>query len=249
MNAFSVHWRQSCYGKASIAMPFEGIQNLIIPLYKTFEVLHLGSIGKNTVPIKPEQGIVLAVLIKVMQAECQSGQSLSGSPVDRMISSFFDAEGLQRMLTFLCNSRLPGSWDPVTSTVVDMLTLRLQFCLTADGLAPFRGKPDMVYPYHMMTMQQKTFLREELAVRSSYCICNDALVFHPTVCAPERLDQVTVLEGVCNRILASGVHAEHRVRIGVCNIILQRVQGVVPISRGVQQKLNAVLFGSVKVSD
>ena len=163
---------------------------------------------------------------------------------DNMVSVFFEVEGLQRMLTFLCNARLPGSWDPVTSTVVDMLTGRLQFCLTAEGLAPFRGKADMVYPYHMMSQKQKNFLRDELSVRSAYCICNDAIVFHPLPGTAERLDQVKVLECVCSRILASNIHAEHRVRVGVCNIILQRVQSVVPITRGVQQKLNVLLFGS-----
>jgi hypothetical protein len=125
-----------------------------------------------------------------------------------------------------------------------MLTGRLQFCLTSEGLVPFRGKADMVYPYHMMSPEQKNFLRDELSTRSSYCICNDAVVFHPLPGAPERLDQVKVLEGICNRILASNVHAEYRVRVGVCNIILQRIQSVVPISRGVQQKLNAALFST-----
>lgn len=166
-----------------------------------------------------------------------------------MVSVFFSADGLQRMLTFLCNARLPGNWDPVTSTVVDMLTSRLQFCLTSEGLVPFRGKADMVFPYHMMSPTQKDFLRAELAVRSSYCVCNDAVMFHPLPGAAERLDQVKVLEGACSRILASNVHAEHRVRVGVCNIILQRVQSVVPISRGVQQKLNTVLFGTQAPSD
>jgi hypothetical protein len=226
-------------------------QTVITPLYQTFRYGRQSGTGKNTVPIKPEQVLHSGTGIKRMQAEEPSGELPITSPVERMVAIFFDAEGLQRMLTFLCNSRLPGSWDPVTSTVVDMLTLRLQFCLTAEGLAPFRGKADMIYPYHMMTMPQKAFLREELSARCSYCICNDAVMFHPAQCggAPDRLDQVNVLEGVCNRILSSGVHAEHRVRVGVCNIILQRVQGVVPISRGVQQKLNAVLFGPLKPSE
>jgi hypothetical protein len=159
-----------------------------------------------------------------------------------MVSVFCDSDGLQRMLTIFCNARLPGHWDPVTSTVVDMLTARLQFCLTSEGLAPFRGKADMVYPYHMMSAKQKSFLRDALSVRSSYCVCNDAIVFPLSHGVDERLDQVNVLGGVCSRILASSVHEEHRVRVGVCNIILQRVQSVVPISRGVQQKLNETLF-------
>lgn len=162
---------------------------------------------------------------------------------DTMIDVFFDSDGLQRMLTFMCNARLPGSWDPVTSTVVDMLTGKLQFCLTSEGLLPFRGKADLVFPFHMMSQKQKNFLRDALSVRSSYCVCNGAVVFHATPGVPERLDHLKVLDGVCSRILASRVHEEHRVRVGVCNIILQRVQSIVPISRGVQQRLNSVLFG------
>ena len=168
---------------------------------------------------------------------------------DSMLSVFFDPDGIQRMLTFLCNARLPSNWDPVTSTVVDMLSGRLQFCLTSEGLCPFRGKADMVFPYHMMNQRQKNFLRDALSVRSSFFVCNDAVVFHPTPGATERLEHLCVLEGVCSRILASNIHEEHRVRVGVCNIILQRVQSVLPISRHIQQKLNAVLFGLSPLKD
>ena len=161
-----------------------------------------------------------------------------------MVSTFFDSEGLQRFITFLCNARLPGNWDPVTSTMLDLLTGRLQFCLTNNGLVPFKGKSTLVYPYHMMTPAQKGFIRDSLGRRASYCVCNDAVVFHPAPGDLERLGAVDVLSALCARILASGIHPEHRVRVGVCNIILQRVQGVVPLSRNVQQALNSVLFGA-----
>ena len=59
--------------------------------------------------------------------------------IKSMVAAFFDVEGLQRMVTYLCNVRLPGSLDPVTSTVLDLLTGRLQFCLTETGLAPLRA--------------------------------------------------------------------------------------------------------------
>jgi hypothetical protein len=159
-------------------------------------------------------------------------------------SIFFDHEGLQRILTFLCNARPPGTWDPVTATVLDLLTGKLHFCLTSSGLAPFKGRPSMIYPYHMMTGPQKDFLRSKLSDRASYCVCNDAVLFHAGPDFQEKLDPVSVLEALCSRILASNVHSDHKVRVGVCNIILQRVQSVVPISRNVQQQLNTVLFGS-----
>jgi hypothetical protein len=162
--------------------------------------------------------------------------------IEKMVDFFFTGDGLQRMLTFLCNARLPGTWDPVTSTVVDMLTGRLQFCLTAVGLVPFRGKADIVYPYHMMSLDQKSFLGKSLSFRSAYCVCNDAVVFSSGAGGMEKLDQVKVLAGVCTKILDSDIHPEHRVRVGVCNIILQRVQSVVSVSRCVQQELNDMLF-------
>ena len=168
----------------------------------------------------------------------------AASPLRAMIAVFFDAEGLQRIITYLCNARMPGNWDPVTSTLLDLLTGRLQFCLTEAGLVPFKGKTTLVYPYHMMSMSQKAFLRDSLAQRGEYCVCNDAVVFQSAPGDAERLGAVEVLQALCARILASKIHPEHRVRVGVCNIILQRVQSVVPISRNVQLALNATLFGA-----
>ena len=145
------------------------------------------------------------------------------------------------VLTYLCNTRAPGSWDPVTATVLDLLTGKLQFCLSATGLIPFKGNANLVYPYHMMSPEQKDFIRTSLQTRGGYTVCNESVVFH--ACDVERLDTVLVLEAMCSKVLESKVHEDHSVKVGVCNILLQRVQSVVPISRGVQQRLNDVLFG------
>jgi hypothetical protein len=169
-----------------------------------------------------------------MQAE-QSTQTLS--------TVFFSEPNLKRILTYLCNTRPPGSWDPVTATVLDFLTSKLQFCLSATGLIPFKGHANLVYPYHMMSPEQKDFIRTAIQERGGYTVCNESVVFHGSL-PEERLDTVSVLEAMCSKILESKVHEEHSVKVGVCNIILQRVQSVVPISRGVQQRLNGLLFGN-----
>ena len=158
------------------------------------------------------------------------------------VSTFFTEDSLKRVLTYLCNTRQPGSWDPVTATVLDLLTGKLQFCLSATGLIPFKGRAELVYPYHMMTIEQKDYIRQALQDRASYAICNEAVVFHAKQ-DQAKLDPVEVLEAMCSKVLQSKIHPEHSVRVGVCNILLQRVQSVVPISKGVQQRLNAVLFG------
>jgi hypothetical protein len=144
-----------------------------------------------------------------------------------LLSEFFTGDSLARILIYLCNTRAPDAWDPVTATVLDFLTCKLQLCLSAVGLLPFRSRPELVYPYHMMTLEQKAFLRSALDDRSAFCVCNDALVFHQA--CPERLESVPVLRALCSSVLASKIHEDHRARVGVCNILLQRVQSVVPI--------------------
>lgn len=156
---------------------------------------------------------------------------------------FFSEPSLRRILTYLCNARAPGSWDPVTATVLDLLTGKLQFCLSATGLIPFKGHANLVYPYHMMSPEQKDFIRTSLQERGGYTVCNESVVFQAPIQGEDKLDPVSVLEAMCSKVLESKVHEEHSVRVGVCNILLQRVQSVVPISRGVQQRLNGVLFG------
>jgi len=47
---------------------------------------------------------------------------------------------------------------------------------------------------------------------------------------------------MCRSILASGIHEDSRIKVGVCNILLQRVQNSITITKAVQQELNALLF-------
>jgi hypothetical protein len=166
-----------------------------------------------------------------------------------VISLYFTGDSLKRMLTHLCNTRQPGGWDPITATVLDLLTSRLQPCLTATGLQAFQGRADLLYPYHMMSVEQKDFIRRALQDRTAYTVCNGAVMFkcrreEPSTARPAReaLDPVEVLQAMCCKVLESNVHAEKSVRVGVCNILLQRVQSAVPISKGMQKRLNALLF-------
>jgi len=160
-----------------------------------------------------------------------------------LISTFFTGDSLARLLVYLCNTRAPGAWDPITATVLEMLSGRLQLCLSASGLVPFRARASMVYPFHMMSQEQKEFLREALERREAYCVCNDAILFYHRQGEPERLETVSVLGSMCKSVLASKVHEDHQVRVGVCNILLQRVQSSIVISKAAQQELNALLFG------
>jgi hypothetical protein len=102
------------------------------------------------------------------------------------------------MLTYLCNARALGSWDPVTATVLDLLTGKLQFCLSCSVLIAFRGHANLVYPYHRMSPVQKDFIRVSMQVKGGYTVCNESVTFHSSPGDPERLDTVAVLEAMCS---------------------------------------------------
>jgi hypothetical protein len=54
-----------------------------------------------------------------------------------------------------------------------------------------------------------------------------------------------VLEALCASVLASTAYPDKRLRVAICNILLQRVQASIPIERGVQTVLNQRLFPPV----
>ena len=159
-----------------------------------------------------------------------------------VLDTFMDAEGLARMLPYFCKieadtPRYP-QYDPITSTVIACLTAPLHLCLTEVGAAPFHGHTTLVYPYSLMTSQQQDFLRSALDHASDWGIVNGAIVFHRSVKTPVMLPPQRVLTALCAKVFDSSIHTNDRVRVAVCNIILQRVQGFLPISKPVQRELN-----------
>lgn len=149
---------------------------------------------------------------------------------------FFGADSLARTLCVLCDNS-KHAHDPIASTVQTMLNSPLHFQLTAVGWQPFRGK-DLTFPYLMMTAPQREALRGLL---DGGCkVYEHALVAKGQ--AP-RLQTLEVLVTLCGMILESSAYSDRRLRVAICNILLQRVQASVPIDKGTQAALNARVFG------
>jgi hypothetical protein len=152
-------------------------------------------------------------------------------------------ESVGRMMVYFCNQTHTvtnrGEWDPITHTILEALTSKVQLCFTADGFMPFRGKHKMIYPYSLLTLEQKEALRGALSNRMRFTVCREAIMI------PQKkglaIDQFAVLHAICAGIIASKSHESERVRMGVCNIILQRVQSLVTVPGDVQARLNEAL--------
>ena len=163
----------------------------------------------------------------------------------------------------------PGRHDPITSTAITFLTCPLQLGLTEVGAMLFQGRSSLVYPYNLMSDRQKGFVREALSRRSEWNLFNSAVVFrkspqqqevtrkspqHQPQPPPQQqgrqhgggghtLAPSAVLVALCGKVFESSAHPDPRRRVALCNIILQRVQGYIPIDKPVQRELNEWLAG------
>ena len=163
------------------------------------------------------------------------------TPSANIIHLFFgDVEAMRRTLTVLCDSNHKQQGDIVTQTVLTLLSAPLHIQLTATGLQPIKGK-DLTFPYMKMTIEQRQAIKELIDKRPErWQTYEHAMIFKQPPVPP--LKQLLVLEALCNSVLTSSAYQDKRLRMAICNILLQRVQASMPIERSVQSALNARLF-------
>lgn len=169
-----------------------------------------------------------------------------------VMSVLFDEASVARMLPYMCKIeaeqqytqqftlRYDRQTDPVTATVIGLLTCPLQLCLNEVGVLPLVGRCKLVFPYNLMTAEQRQFLHDCLQRTDEWNICNGHIVFKPP---PSQLflPPATVFQALCENVFRSKTHPELSTKIGLCNIILQRVKGNIPLTKSVQRDLNSWL--------
>jgi hypothetical protein len=170
-----------------------------------------------------------------------------------VITAFFEPrEQMQRSIALLCESHPPHHADPVTHTLIAMITCPLQVQLTAVGWQPFKGK-ELTIPYQRMTSEQKealkTLLQQEGA--ATWTVYEYATVYRCKARGGKGacLSPLAVLEAVCGMVLKSAAYPDRRMRVAVCNIVLQRVQASIPVDKNTLRELNTRLFAPAKAED
>lgn len=186
----------------------------------------------------------------------------STSPEQAVVDAFFGSRSrLETSLAVLCDSihcdhskRKTGrtgyqsqsaaaAVDPMTQTVLMLLSSPIHVQLTVVGWQPLKGL-DLTYPFHLMTTEQKQVIKALIEGEPTmWSVYEHAMSYrrhsqsiHPTL-AP-----LDVLGALCSSILESTAYQDKRLRVAVCNILLQRVQASIPIDKQTQAALNARLF-------
>jgi hypothetical protein len=163
-------------------------------------------------------------------------------PHARVVALFFgDTEAMQRTLAVLCESNHKQQADTVTQTALMLLSSPVHVQLTAVGWQPLKGR-ELTFPYMQMTLGQRMALKALLDEGAGMWHVYERAMMYRRSGPPITLKPLPVLEALCTSVLASTAYPDKRVRVAICNILLQRVQASIPIERSVQASLNARLF-------
>ena len=163
-------------------------------------------------------------------------------PHARVVALFFgDTDTMQRTLAVLCESNHKQQADTVTQTVLLLLGSPVHVQLTAIGWQPLKGR-ELTFPYMQMTLEQRMALKALLDEGAGMWHVYERAMMYRRAGPPVHLKPLPVLEALCTSVLASVAYPDKRVRVAICNILLQRVQANIPIERSVQAALNARLF-------
>jgi hypothetical protein len=150
-----------------------------------------------------------------------------------------------------CSSASSSGADPVTQTILMLLSSPVHVQLTVVGWQPLRGR-ELTFPFHLMTSVQKQALKDLVEDNPTHWnVYEHAMSYRrpKNVPPPAMLSPLDVLGALCSSILASVTYQDKRLRVAVCNILLQRVQASIPIDKQTQSALNARLFPPPVASD
>lgn len=178
----------------------------------------------------------------------QNASEQSQEIMSRMLEAFFgEQHRMQRTIIVLCENNLKQNTDTLTPTILIMLTCPLQIQLTAVGWQPFKSK-DLTFPYNKMSQEQREIFRnaipsDENQFNRHWGVFEHAMTFRRSGCSKQIvLKPLDVLGALCTSVLGSHAYPDKRLRVAICNILLQRVQASVPLDKHTQSSLNERLF-------
>lgn len=187
--------------------------------------------------------------------------------MDRIDDVFLRGTALERVIQYFCETNIGHVMDPINDVLCLMLTTPLQPTITESGVSFFRNRSTFVLPYSHMTQSQIDYTREVVreftnisspsaAARAGVqmgggCVIRASREYANQKSKPQNetngntrtdfLDPYEVVASTCKLVFNSKDHTDPALRYNICNIILQRVQSTVHLSKEVQQKLFAVI--------
>lgn len=161
--------------------------------------------------------------------------------VDGFINDFLDFSTLCVLFPFFCKLNTDVAFanniDVISHTLILCISTPLRFVLNSYGMSLFYNNNLLVFPYTSMTRKHKALLQEVLDDVKKWKVQNSHVVLK-TSNEKKKIDSTLLLKTMCYNVFNSCKIQSRVHRETICNIILQRVQGYVPISIHIQKELN-----------
>ena len=164
---------------------------------------------------------------------------MQSDTLTRFADIFFDEENIRNTTIVLCQNN-PHATDPISNTLIVMLSTPLEIQLVVNGVQMFRGK-ELMFPYQHMNSKQREFLLD-IINQDEWLLYEFCMQYKPKNRPPLYIDHLEVLKAICSLIQGSKKYTDSKSRLAITNIILQRVHSNVSISKTIQLALNKHLF-------
>jgi hypothetical protein len=88
--------------------------------------------------------------------------------ISEFVNMFLTGPALHSVICHMCNQNNGLAVDPITDTLTTMVSTPVVVVITEAGVAMFKDKPTMVFPYTSMTMSQIHYIRDIVQSMEQY---------------------------------------------------------------------------------
>ena len=159
-----------------------------------------------------------------------------------VLENFFTEEKMLILIPYFCKCvkehNLNQKLDVISHTVIVFLTCPLQLVVSQYSISLFCAIPQLSLPFHMLDSDQKNAIIKICGLSHEYNMLNGCATFRRSaekITAPVA----ATLQALCRKVIESKKFSD----FAVCNIVLQRVQGYIPITSNIQKELNQWIEG------
>jgi hypothetical protein len=168
--------------------------------------------------------------------------NMSTDEFQKFVDLFFGEARLSKTIVILCKYNVFQGIDPISEVASIILSVPLELHLGNNGLHMFRGK-DLLFPYQQMDNEQREFFLELLAAPDkNWHRYELSMIWRHNGSSKNLVDPLQVLLSICKLVQNSSKIKDAASKLVISNVILQRIQSHVPISKAVQLQLNMLLF-------
>eukprot|EP00961_Rhodomonas_salina_P249697 3375336-Rhodomonas_salina.3 len=146
------------------------------------------------------------------------------------VQLFLTGVNLERFLIYMCNAAPADSTDPISNTVVTILSSPINISLCNVGVKAFKTTNLAALPYYLLDKQQADFIRKlvDAVQQGLNCtVSSDSnggfYLRFPSLVQHMHVDKQSVLDHLSNAILNTSGYGDAATKKRVVDILIQRI--------------------------